>query len=100
MVGWLLPPPDEVAMSTHVDQAELSPEPAIEHRTTPRYPLLQRCLVWPPDAAGAEGWRCIVHNISEHGIGLSLPCPVRPGTVLRVEAWGLPGAPTLLARVV
>src|SRR2546423_1736753 len=87
-------------MSTHIDQAAVSPVTAIERRGAPRQQLLQRCLVWPPDAEGAEGWRCIVHNISPHGIGLSLPCPVRPGTVLRVEAWGLPGALPLLVRVV
>ncbi|MBI1915969.1 MAG: PilZ domain-containing protein [Planctomycetes bacterium] len=87
-------------MSTSIDQAEVSAVPAIERRGTPRQPLLQRCLVWPPGAAGTEGWRCIAHNISPQGIGLSLPCPVRPGTILRVEAWGLPGAPVLLARVV
>src|SRR2546421_12215173 len=87
-------------MSRNRDQAEVSPVTALGRRGTPRQPLLQRCLVWPADAAGAEGWRCIAHNISAHGIGLSLPCPVRPGTVLRVEAWGLPGATTLLARVV
>src|SRR4051794_8807898 len=100
MVGGPLASHDEVAMSTHIVQAEASPVVAIERRGIPRQPLLQRCLVWPPDAMGAEGWRCIAHNISPHGIGLSLPCPVRPGTVLRVEAWGLPGAPALLVRVV
>ena len=58
-------------MSTHIDQAEVSPVPTIERRGTPRQPLLQRCLVWPPDAVGTEGWRCIAHNISPNGIGLS-----------------------------
>ena len=88
-------------MTAQIDQPEVpTTAPALERRGTPRHPLVQRCLVWPPGAVGADGWRCIAHNISPRGIGLSLPCPVRPGTVLRVEAWGLPGAPALLARVV
>ena len=90
-------------MSPRIEQPKSSTPPALsgsERRIAPRHPILQRCLVWPPGASGTEGWRCIVHNISLSGVGLSLPCPVEPGTILRVEAWGLPGAPALQVRVV
>ncbi|HKB42152.1 MAG TPA: PilZ domain-containing protein, partial [Gemmataceae bacterium] len=90
-------------MSTPIGLPEETTPPelsGVERRVLPRHPILQRCLVWPPGTLGTEGWRCIVHNISTTGIGISLPCPLQPGTVLRVEAWGLPGAPPLLARVV
>ena len=67
-------------MTAQIDQPEVpTTAPALERRGTPRHPLVQRCLVWPPGAVGADGWRCIAHNISPRGIGLSLPCPVRPG---------------------
>src|SRR5262249_14488504 len=93
----------EVAVSTPIGlPEEMTPaEPSgVERRVFPRHPILQRCLVWPPGASGTEGWRCIAHNISTTGIGIGLPCPLQPGTVLRCEAWGLPGAPPLQARVV
>ena len=73
-------------MSTYVDLAEVSPVPAIERRGIPRQPLLQRCLVWPPDATGAEGWRCIIHNISANGIGLSLWAGRRASMEVKVHA--------------
>src|SRR5262249_34929752 len=73
--------------------------PSAERRAAPRHPLLQRCFVWPPGAQG-EGWRCVAYNISATGIGLTLPLPLLPGTVLRVEPWELPAARILRARVV
>jgi hypothetical protein len=76
-------------------------ETATERRATPRYPILRRCLVWPQDdPVDAEGWRCIAYDISLNGIGLTLPLPPRPGTVLTVEAWGLPATRRLRVRVV
>ncbi len=74
---------------------------AAERRGAPRHPIKQRCII---SLAGSEGpvsgWHCIAYNISATGIGVLLPLPVRPGIVLQIEPWGLPGAPTLLARVV
>ena len=46
------------------------------------------------------GWRCIAYNISETGIGLTLPLPMQPGSVMEVEAWGLPAARVLRVCVV
>ena len=51
-------------------------------------------------APGSDSWRCIAFNISTTGVGLTLPCPVRPGTVVDVHAWELPDACRLTARVV
>jgi hypothetical protein len=73
--------------------------PGVERRGTPRYPILQRCLVWP-GPRGVEGWRCIAYNISPMGVGLTLPLPVQPGTVLEIEAWEFSRARPLRARVV
>jgi hypothetical protein len=74
--------------------------PEVERRGAPRHIILQRCLVWPPGACRPEGWPCIAYNISTIGIGISLPCPLQPGVVLKVQAWGLPRARELEARVV
>ena len=56
--------------------------------------------MWPQGTPGPEGWRGIVYSPSATGVGLGLPCPLRPGAMLRVEAWGRPAARPLLARVV
>jgi hypothetical protein len=72
----------------------------IERRGAPRFAILQRCLVRPPHAAGPEDWHCIVYNISATGLGLTLPLPLQPGTLLEIQAWDLAAAPPLLARVV
>src|SRR4051812_46200553 len=72
----------------------------IEHRVYPRHPILQRCFVWPEGALVAEAWRCVAFNISTAGIGLTLPCPLQPETVLCIEPWELPGSRRLRARVV
>src|SRR5205814_9515291 len=45
-------------------------------------------------------FRSIAYNISAGGIGITLPCPLRDDSLLDVEAWNLPGAPRLRARVV
>jgi hypothetical protein len=61
---------------------------------------LQRCLVKPSQAHGPDDWRCIAYNISATGLGLTLPLPLEPGTILDIEAWGLADAPPLRARIV
>ena len=73
--------------------------PAAERRLARRHRVLQRCLVRPQGAVGAQDWRCIAYNISTTGIGITLPYPAVPGTVVEIEAWGLPAALPLRARV-
>jgi len=75
-----------------------------ERRAVPRHAILQRCLVRSgdqgPTPRGPDGWRCIAYDISANGIGLTLPLPVQPGTLLEIEGWGLPANRQLRARVV
>jgi hypothetical protein len=72
----------------------------VEYRNTPRFPILQRCLVQVQGASGGGSWRCIAFNVSVTGIGLTLPCSLQAGTVLEIKAWELPAAPVLKAKVV
>jgi hypothetical protein len=72
----------------------------IEFREFPRHPILQRCLVCEDAASSAvEGWRCIAYSISIAGIGITLPAPLKPGTVLRITPYNLRGAPLVRARI-
>src|SRR5947209_1318545 len=90
------------SMSTsqaQLESANVAGSPVPERRSAPRSPISQRCLVGP-GRRGLEGWRCIVYDISATGIGLPLPLPMQPGTILEIEAWGVPAARTLRARVV
>jgi hypothetical protein len=73
--------------------------PAVERRRGPRHPIQQRCLVRPPGSALPDAWRCIAFNISASGIGLTLPLPLGPGTVLDIEPCDRPGARPVRARV-
>jgi hypothetical protein len=73
---------------------------AMECRSSPRYRILQRCVVRPVSAPGPEGWHCIAYNVSTEGLGLTLPLRLPPGTLLEVRPYGLPPAPVVLARVV
>jgi PilZ domain len=61
---------------------------------------LQRCFVWPRGSSHPEPWRCIAYNISSNGLGITMPFPPQPGTLLQVEAWNLPGARPIEVRVV
>jgi hypothetical protein len=84
---------------------ELTQEPKAvlsgpERRKMPRYPTLQRCLVWPPNANGPNGLRCIAYNISLTGIGLTLPLPLPRGHILRIEPYEVPGAGPIQAKIV
>jgi hypothetical protein len=45
-------------------------------------------------------WHGIAYNISTNGIGVALPTPMAPGSVLVIEPWGLREASRLKARVV
>jgi hypothetical protein len=70
----------------------------VEYRLSPRHPILQRCFVRP--AGTAASWPCIAYDVSTHGVAVTLPCRLPPGTILEIEAWDLPGAPPLRARLV
>ena len=76
-------------------------EPVLrERRSAPRYSLIQRCFAKPAAVPESEGWRCIVYNISLAGIGVTLPLPLKPGALIRIEPWNLPGVKPVQARVV
>jgi hypothetical protein len=73
----------------------------VERRAAARYRLLQRCFVHPAGAAeGAQAWRCIAYNLSATGVGVALPVRLPPGTVLTIQAFSLPRARPLAARIV
>jgi hypothetical protein len=73
---------------------------AIEMRTKPRYPILQRCCVHSAQAAFPIILYCIGYNISATGIAVTLPVRLDKGTMLTIEAWDLPRACPLQVRVV
>lgn len=81
-------------------QELLGETPTIEYRVHPRYRLLQRCLVRPQGAPRSECWRCIAHNLSVAGVGITMPCALPAGTVLEIEPWELPRAQPLQAAIV
>jgi hypothetical protein len=56
--------------------------------------------VYPTQTAAPQAWQCIAFNISTTGIGVTLPLQLPEGTVLTIQAWGLPGACPLPARIV
>jgi hypothetical protein len=91
---------EAVPFSRAEEQSANSPGHAAERRGAPRFPLLQRCFAHPADARTGPDWQVIAYNISITGIGIALPCPVELGTELEIEAWKLPRAPRLRARVV
>jgi hypothetical protein len=107
--GWviLLRFQHEVVMSTATalpTEVRTDERPEGERRAFPRYLILQRCFVrlspCAQDVPRPEGWRCIAYNVSATGIGITLPLPVPLGSLLEIEAWQLPGARPLTARVV
>jgi hypothetical protein len=71
----------------------------IEMRTGPRHRILQRCFATIANAAASDTWRSISYNISATGIGITLPLKLRVGTLLTIQAWGLPRACTLQVRI-
>jgi hypothetical protein len=82
------------------------PEPTVpaapegERRSCPRYRIVRRCLVTPQGGNAADqGWHCVAYDISSKGLGLSVPLPFRVGTLLTIEAIGLPGMRPLRVRV-
>jgi len=72
----------------------------IEMRTGPRYRILQRCFANTARTSASEAMRCIGYNISATGIGITLPLRLPKGTVLTLQAWGLPRASPLQVRIV
>jgi hypothetical protein len=75
-------------------------QPEIERRGAERVPLLRECLVRPEGATGAGDWHAIVYNISSSGIGVGLPYPVEPGTVLYIQPWSRANPQPVRARAV
>jgi hypothetical protein len=74
--------------------------PRVESRAAQRYRILQRCIVRPPGAKAADGWQSVVYSLSMTGIGVTLPMPMERDTELDLQAWNVPDAPPLKARVV
>ncbi len=74
--------------------------PALERRGAERFPCVRECLVRPQGATGAGDWHAIAYNISSSGIGIGLPYPVEPGTILYIHPWSRSNAQPLRARVV
>jgi PilZ domain len=74
--------------------------PASERRGAERFPCVRECLVRPQNATGAGDWHAIAYNISTSGIGIGLPYPVEPGTVLYIHPWSRSNARPVRARVV
>src|SRR5207253_7140403 len=72
----------------------------VEMRTAPRRRILQRCFVLTANAAASDAWRCVAYSMSATGIGIALPKQLPEGTVLTIQAWGLPRACSLQVRVV
>lgn len=87
-------------MTSHRDPCAGSTVQAVEFRSAPRYRILQRCFVRPTNVAAAEAWRGIVFSLSATGAGVTVPLAVERGAEVDIEAWKLPGAPPLKARVV
>jgi hypothetical protein len=75
-------------------------ERTVERRAALRHRCIQKCLARPEGATGSGDWHAIVYNLSATGVGLTLPYPVQPGTVLHIQAWGRDKARSLRARVV
>jgi hypothetical protein len=72
----------------------------IEMRTSARFRILQRCVVFPATSPTPPVWRCIAFNISATGIGLAVPALLPRGTALDVQAWDLAGARPLRVKVI
>src|SRR5947199_8216220 len=87
-------------MSTTASPAPIAEPVPRERRSAHRPALIQRCFAKPAAAPGAEGWRCIVYNISVMGVGVTLPLPLKNGAVIWIEPWNLPDARPVQARVV
>jgi hypothetical protein len=89
-----------VNATTPPETEPAAPPPQQEQRQSPRFRILQRCFVWPPGADGADGWPCIVYDISLTGVGVALPIQMPRGSLLRIQPAELPSGRTLSVRVV
>ena len=89
-----------MALATLASSARPAEQPATERRVAPRYPCLRECLVRPADSTGAGDWHAIAYNISLYGIGVGLPYPVEPGTILLIQPWCHSNLHAVRARVV
>ena len=65
----------------------------VERRSTERYPCQKHCFVRPEGAGGPADWPGLAYNVSTGGIGVALPLPVQPGTVLLLQPLGREGKP-------
>lgn len=68
-----------------------------ERRQSPRRRCMSECVVRVEGADESLAWPGMVYNISSAGVGLALPFPAPPGTVLVIEPRRRRG-PALSAR--
>ena len=61
------------------------PPPPAERRAAERHRCLRECLVRVVGAAAPGDWAGMAYNVSRAGVGLALPFPVPPGTVLEIQ---------------
>ena len=52
----------------------------VEYRTVERHRITQRCFARPPGAGDSGGWKAIAYDISETGLGVALPLPLKPAS--------------------
>jgi len=88
-----------VPPSAQTPAAQPLTKPTTERRAADRFQCLRECLVRPQGATGAGDWHAIAYNISANGIGVGLPYPVEPGTILYVHPWSRANAQPVRARV-
>jgi hypothetical protein len=62
--------------------------------------ILQRCVERPLGAPREQGWKTIAFDVSETGLGITLPTELAEGTELEIEAWELSKAEPLYVRVI
>src|SRR5262249_32669531 len=69
-----------------------------ERREAPRQTIMAMCRVRLAGQPEAREWRCVAYNISQVGIGLTVPCPLQPGASGSIVPWDRPHAPPMVAR--
>ncbi len=70
-----------------------------ERRNAERFHCVRECLVRPQGATGGGDWHAIAYNISTNGVGIGLPYPVAPETILYIHPWSRANARPVRARV-
>jgi hypothetical protein len=82
------------------DEADADRRSASERREAVRHRCLRECTVHLEGTSPPVDWTGLVYNISASGIGLALPFPALPGSVLLVRPWGMGRGPSASVRVV